>query len=107
MIIAKITNEHDYHSLRIEGHAGYAEHGKDIICAAVSAYTYALLEYCETNEIAMQEEEVSPGYTYLFTTDNRVTEALSLIQCGMECLERAYPEYVRVGGRNSRRNYVQ
>ena len=29
---------------RIEGHAGYARHGKDIVCAGISALTIALTE---------------------------------------------------------------
>jgi uncharacterized protein YsxB (DUF464 family) len=39
----------DHHiTLRLEGHAGYAEPGeKDVVCAAVSALTYTLINYLD------------------------------------------------------------
>lgn len=39
MITVTITN----HGLTVDGHAGYAEAGNDIICAAVSALTQGLV----------------------------------------------------------------
>lgn len=33
------TSEDHYRGLKLLGHAGYAKHGSDIICAAVSALT--------------------------------------------------------------------
>ena len=37
--------QHDNHitSLEISGHAGFAESGKDLVCAAVSGITFGLL----------------------------------------------------------------
>ena len=31
------TRRHEYSGFDVTGHAGYAEHGQDIVCAAVSA----------------------------------------------------------------------
>lgn len=31
------NEQNEYTGFRMEGHAGYAEHGQDIVCAAVSA----------------------------------------------------------------------
>ena len=45
MIIAEFSkNKNGFHVL-IEGHAGYSEAGKDIVCAATSGIVYALCGY--------------------------------------------------------------
>lgn len=42
-----ITVEQTEHSITIEGHAGYAPHGQDIVCAAVSALVAAFVASVE------------------------------------------------------------
>lgn len=47
MIKAKYTVEDDTHTLVVVGHADYAEYGKDIVCAGVSALVQALVGWVE------------------------------------------------------------
>ena len=47
MIRAYFIDDGDELELAVEGHAGYAEHGRDIVCAACSGITYALLAFLE------------------------------------------------------------
>ena len=47
MIRAYFTEDRDEVELAIDGHAGYAEHGSDIVCAACSGITYALLAFLD------------------------------------------------------------
>ncbi|MBR2315615.1 MAG: ribosomal-processing cysteine protease Prp, partial [Clostridia bacterium] len=49
MINAKYTVEGDTHTLTVKGHANYAEYGKDIVCAGVSALVQALIGWIEEN----------------------------------------------------------
>ena len=51
MIIIEITS-HDKEIVSIEmnGHSGYAENGKDIVCAGVSSLVYAALNSFESIE---------------------------------------------------------
>lgn len=51
MIVVKIRKN----SLSIDGHAGYAEVGKDIVCAAVSALAQGLLHSLD----ALTDDEIS------------------------------------------------
>lgn len=51
MIVVKIREN----SLSIDGHAGYAEFGKDIVCAAVSALAQGLLHSLD----ALTDDEIS------------------------------------------------
>ena len=66
MIVVKIREN----SLSIDGHAGYAEVGKDIVCAAVSALAQGLLHSLDAltdDEISTEAESghVTVSYTHL------------------------------------------
>lgn len=90
-----------------EGHAGYGEYGKDIVCAGVSALMMAYLgcirEIKEKNMLSFVDTEISDG---------RVKIAVSGFQCefardavyqyafflakGMTLLSRQFPEFVLI-----------
>lgn len=46
----------------VDGHAGYAEHGKDIVCAAVSVLTQNLINSIESLTIDMIDYEIDEGH---------------------------------------------
>lgn len=89
-------------SMEIRGHAGYAEAGRDIVCAAVSALAMTLLEaasepmyqscrYVNRPE-ALIRVRCAPGKGY----KSRCREMLRVIACGFELLALEYPEYVEM-----------
>lgn len=47
--------------ITIEGHAGYAEPGKDIVCAGVTALTQTLIRSMENLVSDKTSYEISPG----------------------------------------------
>lgn len=47
--------------IKISGHAGYAEPGKDIVCAAVTALTQTLIQSIENLTDDEIEYRISPG----------------------------------------------
>ena len=47
--------------ITIEGHAGYAESGKDIVCAGVTALTENLIDSIESLTKDEIQYEISPG----------------------------------------------
>lgn len=49
MVRAKYTAEENTHTLTVVGHANYAEYGKDIVCAGISALVQALIGWIEEN----------------------------------------------------------
>lgn len=49
MVKAKYTVDDRTHTLEVSGHANYAEYGKDIVCAGVSALIQALMGWIEEN----------------------------------------------------------
>lgn len=93
-----------YHRITVRGHAGSAEEGKDLVCAAVSA----LVLTAAANVRRMEDKGCT--YSTAVTVDKGDAELevnpkayfrLSIMQimdaicAGFEVLSREYPEYVR------------
>lgn len=55
--------------ITIDGHAGYAEHGKDIICSAVSILTWNLIESIKVLTKDSIEYEIIPGHVHINLKD--------------------------------------
>ena len=49
MIRVKYQREGNIHSLEMDGHANYAGHGADIVCAGASAIVCSLMGWLENN----------------------------------------------------------
>lgn len=105
MINITFTEEGNKLSLRVEGHAGYAEIGKDIICASVSilAYTVAqfVLEAQSLGETESTEVRLESGRS-IVTCEMR-EEALeetkkmyTFAKKGCALLANTHPQYVRL-----------
>lgn len=69
--------------LRLTGHAGAGEPGRDIVCAALSILMYSLVA-------SGAEGRVERGEAELLLPDRDVDVAL----CGFRLLAESYPEYV-------------
>ena len=89
-------------SLRIKGHAGYAEHGKDIVCASASILACTLASIVDsfdevesiidlTDGDATIECECEDNETYV-----KVANAFHYTQIGYALLATNYPQYVRL-----------
>ena len=72
--------------IKITGHAGYADAGKDIVCAAVSGIVYTLLAN------APDVQKVAPGDVEI-TCDNQL---IVFAGNGLKAIAGAYPDNVRV-----------
>jgi uncharacterized protein YsxB (DUF464 family) len=106
MIKVTLTSEGNKLSLRLAGHAGYAEIGKDIVCASATILTYTvaqlilemnaygqLTEYptvklCEgdiTIEAECKDNEAL----------NEAKQIMHFAEAGYSLLQNSYPEYVK------------
>jgi uncharacterized protein YsxB (DUF464 family) len=84
------------HRLSLKGHAGFAECGQDIVCAGVSAITFALLSYLELVG-AQHKKDMRSGYTICCCERNQHTDiAFSVAITGLELIAGSYPENVSV-----------
>ena len=85
-------------SLVVDGHANYAEHGKDIVCASVSVLFQSLANALETytaDDIAVR---ISPGDSHIIWNGRQSTYARLITGAfvdGMRSVAEAYPDYVQ------------
>ena len=100
MIRAHFIEDGDSYELIVDGHAGYAEHGKDIVCAACSGITYALLamleEYSdEVTDVAGPAVESGCFYVSCKGTE-RIQTAFHMAMLGLRKISSGYPDYVTI-----------
>ena len=89
----------DEHSVTVRGHAGYAERGRDIVCAGVSALTGALVDGA-----ARYDGEVKIGTDGAVTvrchpapeTVDECSAVMQTVLYGFWNIEREYPNHVKV-----------
>ena len=84
--------------IEISGHAGYAEVGKDIVCAGVTALVQTLI--CSLKNLTRDEieYEISPGRADIHCGD--LSEEGKLLVdsffIGVCLIANEFPEYVRI-----------
>ena len=87
----------------IHGHAGYADPGSDIVCAAISALSTALMNlvkrYAEDEFIKdwMIQEKDDFIHIYLKTCSNPLIETtIDIFYISFKQLSEEYPEHVSI-----------
>ena len=92
---------------RTEGHAGYAEYGKDIICAAVSILVMTTINSIEelTSSVFDYKEDEKRGYMEFKLISEGTPETKLLFQSlliGLQMIQEAYgKKYLRIDFQNS------
>ena len=84
--------------IEINGHAGYAETGKDIVCAGVTALTQTLIRSMQGLLRDEIEYEVSPGRADI-KYGNLSEEGKLLVDSffiGICLIADEFPEYIRI-----------
>lgn len=84
--------------ITIEGHAGYAEAGKDIVCAGVTVLVENLIDSIEGLTSDTIQYEISPGradiyYKNLSEDGKLLVDSFFLGICG---IEQDFPEHVKI-----------
>lgn len=92
--------------LEVKGHAGQAEHGKDIVCSAVSILTYTAAQLIKEMEaygmcLGNPEVEMNSGNAVIKAEFSKFTyvdalKMLHVITTGYSLLQARYPEYVKL-----------
>lgn len=84
--------------IRIKGHANYAEHGKDIVCAAVSALTQTLTASLEELTEDKIKYSISPGAVDIDYKElsEQAQVLIGSFFIGVQMIADAYPENVKL-----------
>ena len=93
-----ITVNMTTNTIKVRGHANYAPHGQDIVCAGVTALTQTLVESLETltgNEI---KYDMSPGRVdiEIMNPDEDAQLLMDSFLVGIEMIVDEFPEHIRV-----------
>lgn len=80
----------------VTGHAEYAPHGMDIVCASISAITQTVVMGLET--VAVIEKNVKNGYMMVeIPNPSDITDVLiDMMVNGLQHISKQYREYVQV-----------
>lgn len=94
MIVVNVSEE----KITLDGHAGYAEPGKDIVCAAVTALTQTLIQSIENLTDDKIEYRISPGkveveYRNLSEKSKTLVDSFFI---GICLIAEEFPEHVKV-----------
>ncbi len=96
-------NYYGKYGISVRGHAGAAPSGKDIVCAAVSALTYALLNTMLENKTRLESctLNIGNGKADIFVTpkavyENECSGAFDAVTCGYKLLAKDYPDFVEI-----------
>jgi uncharacterized protein YsxB (DUF464 family) len=86
------------------GHAGYAESGKDIVCAGVSSLVLNMInsveEFCEDKYMLDIDEDM--GHVKFSFVDNPSYNAILLInslELGIKGIEKTYSQHINLNYR--------
>lgn len=84
--------------IEISGHAGYAEYGKDIVCAGVTALTQTLIQSIDDLTDDEIEYRISPGkveveYRNLSEKSKTLVDSFFI---GICLIAEEFPEHVKV-----------
>lgn len=99
MIIAKYTKDGEMHTLSVNGHAGYADKGQDIVCAGVSAIIYALIGWLENHSYDtrfVSIDECNGEVVISCEGDSNVASVFYMTAIGVEQIMNTYPDHVDI-----------
>lgn len=91
-----ITRRKD--SITITGHAGYAEQGKDIVCAAVSTLVQTLIQAVEKLTTDVIEYDMKPGKVHIkfWNLSSETKTLIGSFFCGVDMIAFEYPNHVQI-----------
>ena len=99
MIMARYDRDGETHTLSVNGHAGYAEKGQDIVCAGVSAIVYALLGWLENNSEDADFVSIDENNGEVVIScegDDNVASVFYMAAIGIENIMNTYPDHVDI-----------
>lgn len=94
MIRIDYKREGKHHTLTVQGHAGYDANGKDIVCAGVSAISYALLGYLHNAGCVVADAKTESGDLGIACWGGN--EAFDMAMIGYLQIAKKYPQCVDV-----------
>ena len=97
MVKASFCIREDSASFTVKGHAGYAEEGEDIVCAAVSSAVYMTVNTLTEIFGVKDTSRVKDGYLHFEISGNETArDIIKGLKLHISGLADEYPDYVTV-----------
>lgn len=99
MVRAKYTIDGDKHTLIVLGHANYAEYGKDIVCAGVSALVQALIGWIDNSDCKVEciSRDIANNEFVISCRGNEAVEAaFTMAYIGLGQIADSYPDHLQI-----------
>ena len=102
MITARFNEANSHYTFSITGHANYDDIGKDIVCAAVSILTTAIVN--EVNRFGVMHENTDEVISFSFIavqtsqspTDCHLYRLYEMLKDNLQQIEQQYPDNIKV-----------
>ena len=99
MTTCRILKEKGQALIEVKGHAGFANHGKDIVCASISTACIVTANLIEKLELSYNVLDLvcDEGYFRLSvnTVDNTLKGIFENLEYTMEEISKQYPKYLK------------
>ena len=93
----KVVYNNDFKNLKITGHAGYADKGKDIVCASASSIILSSINLAvEFNKEVKYTDDLNKIEIINNTNDENVKKVFSNMITCLEDLEKQYPDNIKI-----------
>lgn len=95
------NSKKNYQGIILEGHAGYAKRGYDIVCASVSILVMNTINAIETYtrdviEVESNEAEGYIGMRFMNDISSEATLLMDAMILGLSGIEDQYGKYVKI-----------
>ena len=86
------------HSITVQGHAGYAEAGQDLVCAGVSSISIGMMNALNMIVQDTCDLEVKDSYTSIkvIRDCDEVQLLLTAMLIQLATMEETYPTYIKI-----------
>ena len=93
--VSIISSGEIVNGLEVKGHANFAEHGKDLVCAGVSCIItggFNALNKEDVEEISLEE-----GYAKVIVKPgSKSIEVLNVILIQLQTIQESYPKFIKI-----------
>lgn len=97
MIRVSYQHNQDVDTLQVKDHAGYAEAGYDLVCAAVSSIVFGGANALE--EVEENSTEKKDNYFYLSSRSERGKIIMHTVLVQLQTVKAIYPQYIKIDER--------
>ena len=93
--VSIISSGEIVYGLEVKGHANFAEHGKDLVCAGVSCILTGGFNALNKNDV--EEVILEEGYAKVIVKpESKSVEVINVILIQLQTIQESYPKIIKI-----------